>query len=209
MIHISNYKFKPSASALAIHGGIMIRKGFESKGVINISGIIKQAEVEHSRQLGIIHSESLKKAYKGIIPDDHLQGFTPEKRERRFIKALSELEKCVEVVMPPVEKDGIDTHDDGIGITIGGIAPRRFWISFEERRTRFAISSHPSIIPERYLGPRKGLEDPGIAHVVDHREPTHNEFKQAALVIQGLDAGNVARTSFLEQASDIERSLDR
>lgn len=68
-----------------------IREELRKQGsVVIISCTIKQAEVEHSHQLGIIHSESFRKAYKGIIPDTHLQGFTAERREQRFIKAISE-----------------------------------------------------------------------------------------------------------------------
>ncbi|WP_426348239.1 GNAT family N-acetyltransferase [Alloiococcus sp. CFN-8] len=45
--------------------------------------------MESAKALGIIHSASWKSAYKGIIPDEILNGITPEKREKYFEKALS------------------------------------------------------------------------------------------------------------------------
>ena len=40
--------------------------------------------------LGFVHSESFRKAYKGIIPDDFLDDFTIKKRQKYYQKPLSE-----------------------------------------------------------------------------------------------------------------------
>ena len=44
---------------------------------------------ESTKALGVIHSVSWKSAYKGIIPDEILDGITPEKREK-YLKKPSE-----------------------------------------------------------------------------------------------------------------------
>lgn len=48
------------------------------------------ADINDSRILGEIHSQSWKVAYKGIIPDEILNGITTEKRQKYFEKALME-----------------------------------------------------------------------------------------------------------------------
>lgn len=50
---------------------------------------IRKAEVEDCRDLGRIHSESWKTAYKGIIPDSFLDKITAESREKRFLETMS------------------------------------------------------------------------------------------------------------------------
>lgn len=51
---------------------------------------IRYANSEDANVLGIIHSESWKIAYKGIVPASVLDNITAEKREKYFYKALSE-----------------------------------------------------------------------------------------------------------------------
>ncbi len=51
---------------------------------------IRWANCNDWSALGFIHSESFRKAYQGIIPDDFLDNFTIEKRQRYYQKALSE-----------------------------------------------------------------------------------------------------------------------
>jgi len=51
---------------------------------------IRYATTEDAKALGYIHSQSWKVAYKGIIPDNVLDNITEEKREKYFLKALSE-----------------------------------------------------------------------------------------------------------------------
>lgn len=52
--------------------------------------LIRYANEEDSKVLGNIHSESWKKAYKAIIPDNILNNISAEKRERYFYRVLSE-----------------------------------------------------------------------------------------------------------------------
>ncbi|HEY8348648.1 MAG TPA: GNAT family N-acetyltransferase [Clostridia bacterium] len=54
-----------------------------------MSIVIRKAEIEDCRGLGIIHSESWKAAYKGIIPDSFLGKITAESSEKRFVDAMS------------------------------------------------------------------------------------------------------------------------
>jgi ribosomal protein S18 acetylase RimI-like enzyme len=51
--------------------------------------IIRKAEIEDSRGLGRVHSESWKAAYKGIVPDSFLEGITAEGREKKIADAIS------------------------------------------------------------------------------------------------------------------------
>ena len=51
---------------------------------------IRYADSNDAKTLGEIHSESWREAYKGIIPDEILNSFTPEKREAYFRRALTE-----------------------------------------------------------------------------------------------------------------------
>ena len=51
---------------------------------------IRYATISDAQILGEIHSASWRKAYKGIIPDEILDSFTPEKRESFFRSALTE-----------------------------------------------------------------------------------------------------------------------
>jgi GNAT superfamily N-acetyltransferase len=49
---------------------------------------IRWARLEDARSLGIVHSESYRNTYKGIIPDEFLNQFTPVVREKCFYSAL-------------------------------------------------------------------------------------------------------------------------
>lgn len=49
---------------------------------------IRWVAEEDADALGNIHSASWRAAYKGIIPDSVLDGFTPEKRAERFRNAM-------------------------------------------------------------------------------------------------------------------------
>ena len=51
---------------------------------------IRYADSNDAKILGEIHSASWREAYKGIIPDEILNSFTPERRESYFQRALSE-----------------------------------------------------------------------------------------------------------------------
>ncbi len=51
---------------------------------------IRYANINDSKILGDIHSQSWKMAYKKIIPDLILDNMSAEKREKYFYKALSE-----------------------------------------------------------------------------------------------------------------------
>lgn len=55
----------------------------------HMSIAVRKAEIEDCRDLGRIHSESWKAAYKGIIPDSFLDKITAESREKRFLEAMS------------------------------------------------------------------------------------------------------------------------
>lgn len=60
-------------------------------GVIFLNEVkIRWANQNDWYDLGLIHSESFRKAYKCIIPDDFLDKFTIEKRQNYYKKALSE-----------------------------------------------------------------------------------------------------------------------
>lgn len=50
---------------------------------------IRYADIDDSKILGYIHSESWKIACKTIIPDSILRNIGAEKRERYFRKVLS------------------------------------------------------------------------------------------------------------------------
>lgn len=54
-----------------------------------MSTAIRKAEIEDCRDLGRIHSESWKAAYKGIISDSFLDKITAESREKRFADAMA------------------------------------------------------------------------------------------------------------------------
>ena len=54
-----------------------------------MSTAIRKAEIEDCRDLGRIHSESWKAAYKGIISDSFLDKITAESREKRFADAMT------------------------------------------------------------------------------------------------------------------------
>lgn len=49
---------------------------------------IIKAGLDDAALLGRIHSQAWQEAYKGIVPDDYLAGFTPEKRAAFFQRIL-------------------------------------------------------------------------------------------------------------------------
>jgi len=51
---------------------------------------IQNAILEDSRGLGVVHSESWKVAYKGIVPDSFLEKMTVGNSKKRFERALSQ-----------------------------------------------------------------------------------------------------------------------
>jgi ribosomal protein S18 acetylase RimI-like enzyme len=51
---------------------------------------IRYADSSYAKILGVIHAQSWKVAYKGIIPDEVLDNITAEKREQRFYTAITE-----------------------------------------------------------------------------------------------------------------------
>ncbi|KYH34009.1 protease synthase and sporulation negative regulatory protein PAI 1 [Clostridium tepidiprofundi DSM 19306] len=51
---------------------------------------IRYANSDDAKELGIIHSQSWKIAYKGIVPDSVLNNISAEKREKYFYNALTE-----------------------------------------------------------------------------------------------------------------------
>lgn len=48
-----------------------------------------RASMEHAQDMGYVHAESWKKAYRGIVADHIVDQFTPEKRTAIFEDALS------------------------------------------------------------------------------------------------------------------------
>lgn len=50
--------------------------------------MIRWAVEQDAKALGLIHSQAWRIEYKGIIPDDILEIFTPEKREEYFKNAI-------------------------------------------------------------------------------------------------------------------------
>lgn len=55
-----------------------------SQGGVAVDLFIRNADINDCRDLGYIHSESWKIAYKGIVPDSILDNMTAEKSEKKF-----------------------------------------------------------------------------------------------------------------------------
>jgi len=73
-----------------------------------LSRVIRYASLEDAEILGKIHSESLKAAFKNIIPDDVLnEDFSIERRTTRFIRELSEGSPRTAVVFEGNEPAGL------------------------------------------------------------------------------------------------------
>ena len=72
---------------------------------------IRRATVNDAPKLAIVHVDSWQVAYRGIVPDSHLERFTYQRREEAFQQALAaNLE----------ETYLIEDNDQGVGIlTIG------------------------------------------------------------------------------------------
>lgn len=73
--------------------------------------IFRQAQVIDAAQLAQVHVDSWQAAYKGLVPDAFLRGFTYQRRETAFRRALES--KSEETYL-------MEEHDRAIGIlTIG------------------------------------------------------------------------------------------
>lgn len=73
-------------------GGVLIIhvSSDNGKGANKMKYTIRYAQVNDARILGEIHAQSWKVAYKGILPDEILDNITIEKREQRFLSAITE-----------------------------------------------------------------------------------------------------------------------
>ncbi|MFD0717696.1 GNAT family N-acetyltransferase [Paenibacillus sp. GCM10027626] len=60
---------------------------------------IRWAQLEDTRDLGFVHSESYRKAYKEIIPDEYLEQYTPVVRERYFYNTLVQGTEQIAVIL--------------------------------------------------------------------------------------------------------------
>ena len=87
---------------------------------------IRWAKLEDARDLGFVHSESYRNTYKGIMPDDYLNQYTPIVRERYFYKAL--IQGAEEIAIMLVDNKAVGClilkacTDDGIQKCGGEIA---------------------------------------------------------------------------------------
>lgn len=54
-----------------------------------MSYALRRAQVEDAPKLAKVHVDSWQAAYRGIVPDIYLQGFTCAKREKAFQQALT------------------------------------------------------------------------------------------------------------------------
>lgn len=60
------------------------------KGGTEMDLIMRNADINDCKALGIIHSESWKVAHKGIVPDFILDNMTAEKSEKKFQSTSTE-----------------------------------------------------------------------------------------------------------------------
>lgn len=143
----------------------------------------------------------------------------PELR-KRFIATLPALEKLVKIEMPEIENihdlNTLPPDQLGVSITIGGKAPRNFWVDFNAND--FSVTTHPSTTlfdghtPLEYELRTHHPKDPGKVHVLcgeRKRKPTQNEFKLVTRIIEGLGTKNQARFMFLARILPIKESLDK
>lgn len=49
---------------------------------------IIRATIERAEDIGYVHAMSWRKAYHGIVPEEYLDNFTPEKRAEEFRKTF-------------------------------------------------------------------------------------------------------------------------
>ena len=64
-----------------------------------MSYVIRWAVESDSNALGLIHANSWKVAYKGIIPDEVLDKISPEKRGTRFYNVIKEKSEDTAVIV--------------------------------------------------------------------------------------------------------------
>ncbi len=86
---------------------------------------IQWAQYHDWCDLGFIHSESFRSAYRGIIPDDFLNGFAIEKRHNYYQKALNEGVEKTAIMSVNNKATGMITvgkcRDDDLDDTFGEI----------------------------------------------------------------------------------------
>lgn len=77
-------KAQDKAVASIVPKRVLKKRGY------NMDHYIRYADKNDFKELGYIHSESFKTAYKTIIPDSILNNISAQKREKYFHKVLSE-----------------------------------------------------------------------------------------------------------------------
>ncbi len=60
---------------------------------------IRWAQLEDVRDLGFVHSVSYRAAYKGIIPEEYLNLYTPIERERYYYNALIQGTEQIAIIL--------------------------------------------------------------------------------------------------------------
>jgi GNAT superfamily N-acetyltransferase len=69
--------------------------------------VIRPAEVSDAEQIGLIHVRSWQSAYRGKIPQDHLDGLDPAERAGQWRRALETIDRS---------RAGILVADSGAGV---------------------------------------------------------------------------------------------
>ena len=86
---------------------------------------IRWATVDDAEELGYVHTESWKAAYKDIIPDEVLKNMNIEERQKRFEKAIKNQEEENAVLLVDEKIVGFITlgkcRDDDFDDTVGEI----------------------------------------------------------------------------------------
>ena len=125
----------------------------------HMSIAVRKAEIEDCRDLGRIHSESWKAAYKEIIPDSFLDKITAESRGKRFADAMS---RGNERNFVAVRENGVvgficlgKSRDDDLDDTFG--RSRAYTHPYTGNRGIETHAVRPACLKdegyERYLGP--------------------------------------------------------
>lgn len=68
---------------------------------------IRWASLTDAKDLGVVHSESYRTAYKGIIPDFYLNQCTPAAREEYFYYALAHSKERIAIMFVNFEAVGV------------------------------------------------------------------------------------------------------
>ncbi|NOU93551.1 GNAT family N-acetyltransferase [Paenibacillus sp. LMG 31456] len=86
---------------------------------------IRCAHYKDWKALALVHSESYRSAYRGIIPDDYLDEFTAAKREIYYQKALTEGTEKIALLIVDSKAVGCmivgKSRDDDLDDTYGEI----------------------------------------------------------------------------------------